>query len=194
MDKKSLDAFISNFKNRKGEKEEEALFYYLEFSVSDENFNEPQGLRRNFGEYRYKRLEEILSKVSPEVLESNIYLKKSKDFLDKSREVCTDILLEKQATNSNVIIRSIDNNLLLEKVENDESLDSNSVEEYNKIATTIDRFYEEVNRLQMWNLISLDKDSQEDIGTIAVKRNNGKLSIKAYFQNEKKPKVIYIKK
>lgn len=193
----TLIDFIEDFENRKGLEEEDKLFYYLDYAISDENFNETTFHRKNDGVDRYDRVNRILKKTSDDVIESNIYLKKCKEFMFDTKEHCIDLLLDHKSTNKDRVTKEVSTEGLLPVIDEPELLGLEMVQTYNEIADELVKMYNEIARLNMWNLINKEKDNFDDVETLTIKDHDGVTgTLTAKFQDKKKINAYlgYVKK
>lgn len=193
----TLIDFIEDFENRKGLEEEDKLFYYLDYAISDENFNETTFHRKNDGVDRYDRVNRILKKTSDDVIESNIYLKKCKEFMFDTKELCIDLLLDHKSTNKDRVTKEVSTEGLLPIIDEPELLGLEMVQTYNEIANELVKMYNEIARLNMWNLINKEKDNFDDVETLTIKDHDGVTgTLTAKFQDKKKINAYlgYVKK
>ena len=193
MEEETLDKFMEKYEERQGLEEEERLEYYLYFAIIDENFAEPTSLRKNESINRLDSVKKIISKTDKKVIDSNIYLKKCAEYLSTSKEDAVELLFEHlQNRDRHVSINLLDDKLMTRI---DEQPSNELVREYNKIVKKTDKMYEEIVRMQIWNILYSDKENTTDIGTVYIKRDENTLN--ASFQNSKKngrmPR-LYIKK
>ena len=193
MEEETLDKFMEKYEERQGLEEEERLEYYLDFAIRDENFAEPTSLRKNESINRLDSVKKIISKTDKKVIDSNIYLKKCAEYLSTSKEDAVELLFEHlQNRDRHVSINLLDDKLMTRI---DEQPSNELVREYNKIVKKTDKMYEEIVRMQIWNILYSDKENTTDIGTVYIKRDENTLN--ASFQNSKKngrmPR-LYIKK
>lgn len=180
----TLIDFIKDFENRKGLQEENKLFYYLDYAVSDENFNEIVYQRKNDALYRYDKVNKILENTSQDVINSNIYLKKCKKYFTDSKEECIDLLLEHKSDNSEKVSKRVSTEEILPTIDDPELLGLEIVQTYNKVATELIKMYNEIARLNMWKLISKEKCNFDNIATVCIKDKDGiSGTLTATFQN-----------
>lgn len=168
--KVNVDEFMKKFNERKGLKEEEKLFSYLDYAVRDENFNEPTFLRKGEAIDRYIRVKELLNKTSKEIKNSNIYLKKCDEFIDSVSDDAAELLLDYRDGEDFDSWEVVSTRGLLDKVEEK----SNQDKEYNKVCDNVEKMYIELVRLNIWNMIN---DSDEDIATVSLKKSNNNTGI-----------------
>ena len=77
----------------------------------------------------------------------------------------------------------------------DEANSNELVQKYNNIVKKTDKMYEEIVRMQIWNILEKDTENTTDIGTVYIKRDENTLN--ASFQNSKKngrKTRLYVKK
>ena len=193
----TLVDFIEDYENRKGYEEEDKLFYYLDYAVRDENFNEVLFFRKSDGVDRYQRVNRLLKRTPNDIADSNIYIKKCKEFMYDLKGDCIDLLLEHKASGKDVVEIEVSTEKLLPKIDEPELLGLEIVKTYNEISDNIKKMYNEIARLNMWNLIDKEKNSSHDIATIAIKEKDGEKGIlTATFQDKKKINAYlgYVKK
>ena len=193
MEEETLDKFMEEYEERQGLEEEERLEYYLDFAIRDENFAEPTSLRKDESINRFNSVKKIISKTDMKVIDSNIYLRKCAEFLNTSKEDAAELLFEHlQNRDKHISINLLDDKLMTRI---DEQPSNELVKEYNKIVKKTDKMYEEIVRMQIWNMLYSDKENTTDIGTVYIKRDENTLN--ASFQNSKikgRMPRVYIKK
>ena len=183
----TLIDFIEDFEKREGLEEEEKLFYYLDYAVRDENFNEALFFRKSDGQDRYDRVNKLLNKTPQRVIDSNIYLKKCKEFMYDLKGDCIDLLLDHKASDNDRVSKELSTEKLLPLIDEPELLGLEIVQRYNEISSNITKMYNEIARLNLWNLINKETKSSYDIGTVTVKDIDGiKGTLTAVFQDKKK--------
>lgn len=183
----TLIDFIEDYEKREGLEEEEKLFFYLDYAVRDENFNEVLFFRKNDGQDRYDRVNKILKKTPQRVIDSNIYLKKCKEFMYDLKGDCIDLLLDHKASNKDRVSKEVSTEKLLPLIDEPELLGLEVVQKYNEISSNLTKMYNEIARLNMWNLINKETKSTHDIETVTVKDIDGiRGTLTAVFQDKKK--------
>ncbi len=187
----TLDQFMEQYDKRIGKSSEEKLFCFLDYSIRDESFNQQTHVRANDAKIRLAKVNSILKKADEKELESNIYLKKCKEFLDNTKDLCTDILLSYHKNNDFVIIKEISTDCLLPSIDDKELQSLDIVSDYNSISTKIERMYLEICRLQIWNLINISNSVDDDIATVFFHKINGNLNYLVAVFQEKFNKNLY---
>ena len=190
MEEYTLDNFIEDFDNRKGIKEEDKLFFYLDYAVRDENFNQITSSRKHDAVDRYDRVTKILEDTSNDVIESNIYLKKCKEFMESTKKDCASLLLDYHTSNKKVVSVEVSTENLLPFIEEKKLNNLDIVKDYNKIARNIEKMYKEINRLIIWNLIDKDNNN-DDLEVVSLNYNDGEKGIlSASFQEKNKDSYL----
>lgn len=193
MEEETLDKFMEKYEERLGLEAEDKVNYYLDYAIRDENFAEPTGLRKEDSITRWELLKKLIRHTNNKVIESNIYLKKCAEYMCSSKEDAAELLLEHLSTGKkNISLNLLDDKLM---VRIDEANSNELVQKYNNIVKKTDKMYEEIVRMQIWNILEKDTENTTDIGTVYIKRDENTLN--ASFQNSKKngrmPR-LYIKK
>ena len=193
MKEETLDKFMEQYEERLGLEAEDKVNYYLDYAIRDENFAEPTGLRKEDSITRWELLKKLIRHTNNKVIESNIYLKKCAEYMCSSKEDAAELLLEHLATGKkNISLNLLDDKLM---VRIDEANSNELVQKYNNIVKKTDKMYEEIVRMQIWNILEKDTENTTDIGTVYIKRDENTLN--ASFQNSKKngrKTRLYVKK
>lgn len=183
----TLENFMIDFENRKGKEEEEKLIFYLDYATRDENFSATTSSRKADAVYRYEKVNSILNTTDQEVIDSNIYLKKCKQYLKDTKEPCVDLLIDYKANNETDVTTKVSTEEVLPVIEDRELQGMELVENYNTIANELLVMYNEIARLNMWNLIDKEKDSKDNIQTVNLKDKDGIVGqLTASFKNLKR--------
>lgn len=185
MEENRLYEFLSKFENREGMDEENKLFDLLEYAIIDENYLLPRRYRETDSLNRFKKVKEVLENTDDEIIESNIYLKSCKDFLKESKENCTDIIVTYQLEGKDVE-QIIYNESIPRPITEPELLHLPHVYIYNETAKELKRMYEEINRLQLWNIVKQSKLNKIDIQNVSVDLIDKETAIINTTFNEKK--------
>ena len=139
------------------------------------------------GQDRYDRVNKILKKTPQRVIDSNIYLKKCKEFMYDLKGDCIDLLLDHKASNKDRVSKEVSTEKLLPLIDEPELLGLEIVQRYNEISSNLTKMYNEIARLNMWNLINKETKSTHDIETVTVKDIDGiRGTLTAVFQDKKK--------
>lgn len=182
MEEYTLDKFMEDYEERSGLEAEDSLNYYLDYAIRDENFAEPTSLRKEDSKNRWELLKRLIRHTENKVIESNIYLRKCAEYMSSAKEDAAELLLEHLSTGKkNISINLLDDKLMTRI---DEAPSNELVQEYNKIVKKTDKMYEEIVRMQIWNMLDKDVDNTVDIGTIYIKRDDNTLN--ASFQKSRK--------
>lgn len=183
----TLENFMIDFENRKGKEEEEKLIFYLDYATRDENFSATTSSRKADAVYRYEKVNSILNTTNQEVIDSNIYLKKCKQYLKDTKEPCVDLLIDYKSNNETDVTTKVSTEEILPVIEDRELQGMELVENYNTIANELLVMYNEIARLNMWNLIDKEKDSKDNIQTVNLKDKDGIVGqLTASFKNLKR--------
>ena len=183
----TLENFMIDFENRKGKEEEEKLIFYLDYATRDENFSATTSSRKADAVYRYEKVNSILNTTDQEVIDSNIYLKKCKQYLKDTKEPCVDLLIDYKSNNETDVTTKVSTEEMLPVIEDRELQGMELVENYNTIANELLVMYNEIARLNMWNLIDKEKDSKDNIQTVNLKDQDGIVGqLTASFKNLKR--------
>lgn len=183
----TLENFMIDFENRKGKEEEEKLIFYLDYATRDENFSATTSSRKADAVYRYEKVNSILNTTDQEVIDSNIYLKKCKQYLKDTKEPCVDLLIDYKSNNETDVTTKVSTEEILPVIEDRELQGMELVENYNNIANELLVMYNEIARLNMWNLIDKEKDSKDNIQTVNLKDKDGIVGqLTASFKNLKR--------
>lgn len=183
----TLENFMIDFENRKGKEEEEKLIFYLDYATRDENFSATTSSRKADAVYRYEKVNSILNTTDQEVIDSNIYLKKCKQYLKDTKEPCVDLLIDYKSNNETDVTTKVSTEEILPVIEDRELQGMELVENYNTIANELLVMYNEIARLNMWNLIDKEKDSKDNIQTVNLKDKDGIVGqLTASFKNLKR--------
>ena len=183
----TLENFMIDFENRKGKEEEEKLIFYLDYATRDENFSATTSSRKADAVYRYEKVNSILNTTDQEVIDSNIYLKKCKQYLKDTKEPCVDLLIDYKSNNETDVTTKVSTEEMLPVIEDRELQGMELVENYNTIANELLVMYNEIARLNMWNLIDKEKDSKDNIQTVNLKDKDGIVGqLTASFKNLKR--------
>lgn len=183
----TLENFMIDFENRKGKEEEEKLIFYLDYATRDENFSATTSSRKADAVYRYEKVNSILNTTDQEVIDSNIYLKKCKQYLKDTKEPCVDLLIDYKSNNETDVTTKVSTEEILPVIEDRELQGMELVENYNTIANELLVMYNEIARLNMWNLIDKEKDSKDNIQTVNLKDKDGIVGqLTATFKNLKR--------
>lgn len=183
----TLENFMIGFENRKGKEEEEKLIFYLDYATRDENFSATTSSRKADAVYRYEKVNSILNTTDQEVIDSNIYLKKCKQYLKDTKEPCVDLLIDYKSNNETDVTTKVSTEEILPVIEDRELQGLELVENYNTIANELLVMYNEIARLNMWNLIDKEKDSKDNIQTVNLKDKDGIVGqLTASFKNLKR--------
>lgn len=183
----TLENFMIDFENRKGKEEEEKLIFYLDYATRDENFSATTSSRKADAVYRYEKVNSILNTTDQEVIDSNIYLKKCKQYLKDTKEPCVDLLIDYKSNNETDVTTKVSTEEVLPVIEDRELQGIELVENYNTIANELLVMYNEIARLNMWNLIDKEKDSKDNIQTVNLKDKDGIVGqLTASFKNLKR--------
>ena len=168
----TLENFMIDFENRKGR---------------DENFSATTSSRKADAVYRYEKVNSILNTTDQEVIDSNIYLKKCKQYLKDTKEPCVDLLIDYKSNNETDVTTKVSTEEILPVIEDRELQGMELVENYNNIANELLVMYNEIARLNMWNLIDKEKDSKDNIQKVNLKDKDGIVGqLTASFKNLKR--------
>lgn len=183
----TLINFIEDFENRKGKDLEDKLFFYLDYIVRDENFNQQTHVRSYDAKNRYERLNRMFENTKDNVIESNIYLKKCKEFFETTKENSADLLIDFRSGDNFVVKKEISVEELLPEIDEPELLGLDIVKTYNSVSKQLDNMYVEITRLNIWNMINNTEDCKDDIATVILKKDsNDKATLIATFQDKTK--------
>ena len=100
---------------------------------------------------------------------------------------CIDLLLDHKASDKDRVSKEVSTEKLLPLIDEPEQLGLEVVQKYNDISSNLTKMYNEIARLNMWNLINKETKSTHDIETVTVKDIDGiRGTLTAVFQDKKK--------
>lgn len=186
MEDNRLYGFMEEYEKREGQEEEGKLYDLLELALINEDNTSPKEYKKYNALERLKFLKNVLDSTDEDTINSNIYLRSCRDFLEESEENCADILISHQANRKNEVVQLIYNNSIPREVEEPELLHLPYVDTYNNMARDIKKMYEEINRLQLWNIIDKSDLNNIDVGKVSVTLvDDNTASIKTTFNTKR---------
>lgn len=171
-----LDEFMEKYENRNGLKEEEQLDFYLDYAIRDENFLEQTYVRANDAKDRFDRVKKLLQETPDDVIDSNIYLKKCKEFIKNSCGDSADLFLEHKCDNKLLVKKEISTDMLLPSIDDYEVRNLDIVKDYNAICKKVRNMYVEICRLNIWEMINQERfDSKylDNVSSVYIQNESG---------------------
>lgn len=117
--------------------------------------------------------------------------------MSDAKEHSVDLLLDHRRNKKDMASKEVFINNLLPVIDDYELLGLDIVQTYNGVAKELAKMYNEIIRLNLWNLISKEKDSLDYVETVTlIKKDGDKGILNAKFQDKKKINTYlgYVKK
>lgn len=179
----NIKIIMDEYEKRDGQEEENKLFDLLVNALIRENNNDPKEWKMIDARERLDLVKEVLNNTDEGVINSNIYLRSCIDFLDEAEERGAETLVLHQIQNKNEIEELVEDRTLLREVDENTPL----AKGYNALARELRSMYQEVSRLQLWNIIDKSELNKIDVNQVLVEQyDEDRIIVKTTFNTKLK--------
>ena len=181
-----LFSFIREYETRPGIAEEEKINFFLDTIIKDEYFSSLPYIRKDDAIDRYNRVKRELDSVDERVIFDNIYLFKVAQFLGSTKDNAAQLLVDYRADKNNNPSREVSVVGMFLRPLQPGLENTEDGKKYLEINKQFEEIYKEITRLNVWRLIAQEKDCNDDITAITMKKTDDedKVILTAHFNNK----------